>query len=129
MRFLTPIVVLVLLAARPAAGQTSRAADWKAPRTPDGHPDLQGLWTNTSLTPLERPANLAGKESFTEEEAAAYERGIVQKRAEDPNDGEGDVADPKVWWERATKVSTRRTSLIVDPPNGRIPALKPEAPI
>jgi hypothetical protein len=127
MRFLTPIVVLVLLAARPAAGQTSRAADWKAPRTPDGHPDLQGLWTNTSLTPLERPANLAGKESFTEEEAAAYERGIVQKRAEDPNDGEGDVADPKVWWERATKVSTRRTSLIVDPPNGRIPALTPEA--
>ena len=121
MRSLTPILALISLAGLPAAGQSSVS------RTPDGRPDLQGLWTNTSLTPLERPANLAAKESFTEEEAAAYERGIVQKRAEDPNDGEGDVADPKVWWERATKVSTRRTSLIVDPPNGRIPPLTPEA--
>jgi hypothetical protein len=77
---------------------------------------------------LERPGNLAGKEFFTPEEAAAYEQGIVQKREQDPNDGQGDVADPKVWWERGTRVvSTRRTSLIVVPPDGRIPPLTTEA--
>jgi len=114
------MMVALSLAGIPAAGQM--------PWTSDGRPDLQGLWTNTSLTPLERPGSLAGKEFFTAEEAAAYENGIVQKRAQDPNDGEGDVADPKIWWERGTKVvSTRRTSLIVDPPDGRIPPLTPEA--
>jgi len=120
MRRLAPMMVALSLAGIPAAGQM--------PWTSDGRPDLQGLWTNTSLTPLERPGSLAGKEFFTSEEAAAYENGIVQKRAQDPNDGEGDVADPKIWWERGTKVvSTRRTSLIVDPPDGRIPPLTPEA--
>jgi hypothetical protein len=71
---------------------------------------------------------LAAKEFFSAEEAAAYEKRIVQNRIDDPNDGEGNVADPKVWWERATKVvANRRTSLIVDPPDGRVPALTPEA--
>jgi hypothetical protein len=44
---------------------------WTAPRTPDGHPDLQGVWTNSTMTPLERPADLAGKEFFSEQEAAS----------------------------------------------------------
>ena len=130
MRGLTPMIVIVSLAVIPAAGQTSHGAAkaWKPPSTPDGRPDLQGLWNNTTLTPLERPRNLAGKEFFTDEEAAAYANGIVQKRAQDPNDGANDVADPTVWWERPTKVvATRRTSLIVDPPDGRIPPLTPEA--
>src|SRR5262245_40327564 len=47
-------------------------AAWTSPRTPDGHPDLQGYWTNESFTPLERPVDLAGKEVFTKEEAAVY---------------------------------------------------------
>ena len=129
MRGVSSMIVVLSLGAIPGAGQTSPPAKpWVAPRTPDGHPDLQGLWNNSTLTPLERPRNLAGKEFFSEEEAAEYERGIVQKREQDPNDGVSDVADPKVWWERAIKVvSTRRTSLIVDPPDGRIPALTPEA--
>jgi hypothetical protein len=119
------MIVILALAAITATGQTSA---WKVPRTPDGRPDLQGLWNNTTLTPLERPRTLAGKEFFTEEEAGAFEKGTVQNREQDPNDGANDVADPKVWWERAIKVvSTRRTSLIVDPSDGRIPALTPEA--
>jgi hypothetical protein len=121
MRDLMVGVVAVVFAVLPAAGQTS-------PRTAAGHPDLQGLWGNETLTPLERPRDLAAKEFFTAEEAAAYEKRIVQNRIDDPNDGEGNVADPKVWWERATKVvPNRRTSLITDPPDGRVPALTPTA--
>jgi hypothetical protein len=129
MRSLTTIIVVISWGVIPAAGQTSRPANvWTVPHTSDGRPDLQGLWNNTTLTPLERPRNLAGKEFFTEEEAAAYEKGIVQGRANDPNDGANDVADPTVWWERAAKVvSTRRTSLIVDPTDGRLPPLTREA--
>ena len=104
MRDLMLWVVAVVFAVLPAAGQTS-------PHAPTGHPDLQGLWSNETLTPLERPRDLAAKEFFTAEEAAAYEKKIVQNRIDDPNDGEGNVADPKVWWERATKLgANRRTS-------------------
>jgi predicted amidohydrolase YtcJ len=102
------------------------------PRTPDGHPDLQGIWTNSTLTPLERPADLAAKAFFTREEAAAYE-----KQARARNDGDRRDSNPEAdlttgyndfWWDRGTNVvSTMRTSLIVDPPDGRIPALTPEA--
>jgi hypothetical protein len=121
MRDLMVGVVAVAFSVLPTAGQTS-------PRTADAHPDLQGLWSNETLTPLERPRDLAAKEFFTTEEAAAYEKKIVQNRIDDPNDGEGNVADPKVWWERATKLgANRRTSLIVDPPDGRVPALTPTA--
>src|SRR5580704_14016009 len=129
MRGVKPIIVIISLGVIPATGQPSRHASlWPVPHTPDGRPDLQGLWNNTTLTPLERPRNLAGKEFFTEEEAIAYEKGIVRGRANDPNDGANDVADPTVWWERAAKVvSTRRTSLIVDPTDGRIPPLTREA--
>jgi hypothetical protein len=133
MRALTPMIVVLLLGLPdppPAAGQSSKstANTWTAPRTPDGRPDLQGLWNNTTLTPLERPRNFAGKEFLTEAEAAIYEKGIVQTRDQDPNDGANDVADPTVWWERATTVvSTRRTSMIVDPPDGRLPSLTMEA--
>jgi hypothetical protein len=117
MRDLMLLAVAALLAGAPLAAQNS-----------SGHRNLEGLWSNETLTPLERPRDLASKEFFTAEEAAAYEKKIVQNRIEDPNDGEGNVADPKVWWERATKLgANRRTSLIVDPPNGRVPALTPVA--
>jgi hypothetical protein len=105
-------------------GQTG----WKPPRLADGHPDLQGIWNTTTLTPLERPRDLAGKPFFTREEATAYEKRIVERRETDPNDGAAAVADPTVWWERGTKVvSTLRTSLVIDPPDGRVPALTAQA--
>jgi hypothetical protein len=97
---------------------------WKAPRTPDGKPDLQGIWTNNVATPLERPRDLAGKEFFTDEEAAAYEEQIRGR----PDTNADVVSDTAVWWEKGkTIVTTHRTSLIIDPPDGRLPALTPEA--
>jgi|ERR1051326_6004383 hypothetical protein len=104
----------------------------QAPRTSDGHPDLQGIWTNATLTPLERPREFANKAFFTAEEAAAYEKRLLVEGDRDRRDGsaEADVgrAYNEAWFDRGTKlVASRRTSLIVDPPDGRVPPLKPEA--
>jgi hypothetical protein len=86
-----------------------------------------------TITPLERPADLAGKQFFTPKEAADYEKQTVQRNNADRRDGVGTDADVgkaynDFWWDRGTKVvSTLRTSLIVDPPDGKVPALTAEA--
>ncbi len=98
-------------------------------RTPWGDPDLQGIWTNATLTPLERPAELAGKEVLTAEEAAELERTTVEQRIRsDGTSPPGTVGGYNlVWRDGGTKVvAGRRTSLIVDPADGRIP-WRPEA--
>ena len=115
------VAVVALLVPLPVAGQA---------RTPWGDPDLQGVWDHRTLTPLERPDQLAGKEVFTEEEAAQFQ-------AEQLSDIEGrDDAVPadivgnynQFWFDRGTTVvATRRTSRIVDPSDGRLPPLTPEA--
>jgi predicted amidohydrolase YtcJ len=102
------------------------------PLTPDGFPDLQGIWTNGTMTPLERPADLAGKAFFTREEAAQYEKQVRDRNNGDRRDSnaEADLTTGynDFWWDRGTNiVSTMRTSIIVDPPDGRIPPLTPEA--
>jgi hypothetical protein len=105
---------------------------WKALRTLDGQPDLQGVWANSTLTPLERPAELAGKEFLTEKEAAEYGQRTLANLTSERRD-----ADPAVdvgrsynefWRDRGSSViASRRTSLIVDPPDGKVPALTPAA--
>jgi hypothetical protein len=112
--------------------QALAAANWTAPRTADGQLDLQGLWSNATITPLERPKELAGKPFFTEQEVAEYEKRVLQDTNKDRRDGdpESDVgrAYNDSWWDRGTRVvSTKRTSIVIDPPDGRVPALTPEA--
>ncbi len=114
-----------------AAASTPPATQARMPVL-HAQPDLQGIWTNATITPLERPKELAGKEFFTEAEAAAYEKRVLEESNKDRRDGspEDDVgrAYNDSWWDRGTKVvPTRRTSIIVDPPDGRIPPLTPEA--
>ena len=123
----------LLMAALAITSTLSFAANtWTSPRTPDGQPDLQGIWTNATITPMERPAELAGKQFFTEQEAAAYEKQVLEKTNKDRRDGgaEADVgrAYNDAWWDIGTKiVSTRRTSIVIDPPDGKIPPLTPAA--
>ncbi len=127
------VTAIVALVSVSVAGQ-NRAAELAtggvlsadAIRTPWGDPDLQGIWTTQTLTPLERPAEFAGKEFLTPEEAAAYESERSVNRNQDRRDGGAEVdiarAYNDFWWDRGTKlVEDRRTSLVIDPQDGRIP--------
>ncbi len=120
---------IIALSVAPVAGQAKSAI----PRDAHGRPDLQGIWTYATVTPLERPDALAGKATFaTDEELAEFERTTVENRNQDRRDGAGTNADVSrayndFWWDRGTRVLGRQTSLVVDPADGRIPALTPEA--
>ena len=115
----------VALAPLPASAQTG-----DAPRTPWGKPDLGGVWDFATLTPMERPAEFAGKERLSEEDVA----NIVAQSAkfteflseQGPTRGTGTYDE--FWFDFGSDVSAdRRTSLVIDPPNGRIPDLTPPA--
>ncbi len=139
---ITLTVCASLCATLPGAAQTLVAAAKPAPkpatsaaapvmRTPDGVPDLQGYWTNASVTPLERPKDLGNKAFFTPEEAAAYQK--KQLAIPEPT-GKGTYNDVHYNLSQfgldktQSKVATDiRTSLITDPPDGRLPAMLPEA--
>ena len=121
-----PVIAVVSLAALPVAGQAPRAAadTWTPPHTPWGHPDLQGIWTNETITPFERPSELAGREFLTEGEASQLEQQTAQKNAAaDGTSPPGSVGGyNQFWMDSGTDVlSTRQTSLVVDPPDGRVP--------
>ena len=126
------VCTLVALSALVLTETVVSGQRWHVPRTSWGHPDLQGVWSTATITPLERPAELAGKEFFTEQEAAAYERETLERENRDRRDG-GATTDlarayNDFWWDRGTRVvPTRRTSLVIDPPDGRVPALTAEA--
>jgi hypothetical protein len=92
-------------------------------RTPWGEPDLQGVWTGSTLTPLERPASMAGKEFLTEAEAVEMEKRATERRFVEAAPRTGDPGTyNQVWFDPSSAVlPNRRTSLIVDPPDGRIP--------
>ena len=95
------------------------------------HPDLQGVWDNSTLTPLERPAGLADQEFFSAAAAADYEtleQYIVRLQARSGDAARFVSGETNGIWRGARTVGPdRRTSIIVDPPNGRLPALTPYA--
>jgi hypothetical protein len=122
---------------------------WKTPRTPDGRPDLQGYWANNNATPLERPKELAGRATLTDEEVAAMKKKAhelfggksdaafgdtvflstlanVQGTKAGFKSADGDTGDYSSVW-TVERDWDNRTSLITDPPDGRIPALTPAA--
>jgi hypothetical protein len=125
-RLLTAVTASIALS---LASTAVLAQTRNTPRTPWGDPDLQGIWTNATLTPLQRPAELAGKEFFTPEEALTWEQQRVEQTDVDRTRRAGEVgAYNNVFFERGSRgVKSRRTSLIIDPPDGQIPPLLPEA--
>ena len=151
--FLVAAAASVWLPPAPVAAQSQAAnADdesaWTMPRTPDGRPDLQGFWTTQTFTPLERPAHLGDQAFYSEEEWAALQAQLTAEGV-DPLAGSAIQAadaeererrlyqtnrdatyvhyDNEIWLRTPVPkgLSTRRTSLITDPPNGRIPATVP----
>ena len=136
MRILLVACLSLVLVPLVGWAQSGELADWTPPRTEDGRPDLQGVWDYRTMTPLERPTSLADTPFFTPEEAAAYERESVARRDKDRRTEDGLTAQADVaaaynefWWDYGKALSDLRTSLIVDPPDGRIPALTPEATV
>jgi hypothetical protein len=122
------IVATVLAGTSLAAQSITARKGWTPPRTPDGQPDLQGIWINATITPFERPTSLGDKAFLTEAEAEAIERQATTRREEDAPPRPGDVGSyNQFWFDSGDRiVSTRRTSLVIDPPDGRVP-LRPEA--
>ena len=152
--FVAGLTALVSLAPGQVAPHSASAETkavkqtWIVPRTPDGHPDLQGFWANNNATPLERPKELAGRQFLTDQEVAAF-----KKKAAELFNGQGDAAFGDTVFQtvlanvngtksgfKSTDGTTgdyssiwtverdwdNRTSLITDPPDGRLPAMTPE---
>ena len=126
-------VVILALFTTLAYGQ-----EWEIPRTPDGKPDLQGIWTNATQTPLQRPAEFGNRGYLNEQEAADLEASWRNRIARasapsdpdraPPTDGNADLGYNNFWVDRGTNVieigGEYRTSIVVDPPDGRIPMLE-----
>src|SRR6266567_2364296 len=119
------ISVVIFIAVLYQNSATAQNKEW---RTPWGDPDLQGSWSNATTTPLQRPGKYAGREALTPEERRALDQqtkiGTDQRAAPGTDD---DVAGAynAIWWERG--FSDGRTSLVYDPPDGRIPQLSAAA--
>ena len=130
---LVACVAALMLAPQPSYAQTAHADEssprWTPPLTPWGAPDLQGIWDYKTATPLERPPEFEGREFLTDEEVAVYERRAVTRSDGRPPDdprSAPSVHAPEWLDYGKSVVGTKRTSLIVDPPDGRMPALSPE---
>ena len=128
---LAGLTLVVLLAGDFGTAQTPKAPgtakNWTPPHTPWGDPDLQGVWNNATITPLERPKELAGTDVLTDKQAAELEQRAAQSRVDSPPPKGDPGTYNQFWFERGTTVvPTKRTSLIVDTPDGRLPPLTPE---
>ncbi len=139
-RSLTAVLTAIAVVALMPLFATAQSTNTSAPRTPWGDPDLRGVWNNGTITPMQRPEELADKEFLTAEEAASVEQARIARNEEQlhrPSErtvaGNVDTrADGtpgfynNLWLDYGT-TTTGRTSIVIDPPNGRLPALTPEA--
>ena len=120
------LLVWIAPAAIPAQSRPAGSRAWSHPRTSWGDPDLTGYWTNTTTTPLQRPADLAEKALLTPEELAKRSAEVAARQNADQAPRKGDPGTYNdFWFERGALGN--RTSLVIDPPDGRVPALTPEA--
>jgi hypothetical protein len=123
--------VFALPATLLAQSSAPTAKPYTAPKTPWGEPDLQGTFSNRTITPFERSPNVQGREFFTPDEVAAMEKAALQSGGDEGRKpgtrGDVDRAYNDFWWDRGTKVTTLRTSMVVDPPDGRVPPQTEEA--
>jgi hypothetical protein len=146
MRSFSVVCVVMLALTLSASKAQSQPGDWTAPRTSDGHPDLQGVWANNSATPLQRPESLAEREFLTDEELVSLQATAAELFALDADDAafgdsvfEAALAEVNDFSSRDTQTGNynqfwmvernwdNRTSLIVDPSDGRLPSRTPES--
>ena len=126
-------VIAAVVLTQTLLAQSRSTAKAAIPRTPDGKPDFQGAWSFANVTPFERPSELGEKTTLTEAEAQALEEQAAARNKGDEGRQRGTAADVgraynDFWYDRGTRAaSTRQTSIVVDPPNGRVPAVTAEA--
>ena len=128
-QWLVLAAALVLAALAPISlTAQSETESWPLPRTASGAPDLNGVWDFRTITPMERPETLEGTSVLTEEEAASLEEQTARERVDKaPPPGQTGTYN-RFWVDYGTEVvGSRRTSLIIDPSDGRIPAMTPTA--
>jgi len=127
--FPTSVFLLWALAGSAMAQDAAVAKDsYDAPRTPWGDPDIQGTWDYRNITPLQRPNDVGDREFFTEEEAAELEGRAAERLDEAPEEATAGLVHAQYWTDPGRYLDeSGRTSLIVDPPTGRIPALTADA--
>ena len=135
-RFFTSAIAEAAILVAPIAGQTTpKSKNWTVPRLQDGHPDLQGIWTNATVTPLERPPMFATKAVATDAEATEFEKrnndNLYGDKRGATAEADRDHAYNSLFFDRGTELArvdgVKRTSLIVDPPDGKVPPLTPDA--